>query len=205
MRGCLAWMVLAQEAMANPLLKLSRAVFHWPPLPASSREKQALVTRLGRLRGINNFIETGTFEGDMVEAQREVFRTIATIELSEKFWEAARGRFAAWPHIHVLHGDSGAMLPEAMRLVSGPALYWLDAHYSKGETARGEAETPVLKELSLIAARGQAGDVILIDDARLFGWRRGYPRLARVRSFVTRHWPGCAVTIESDVICIVPQ
>jgi hypothetical protein len=72
-------------------------------------------------------------------------------------------------------------------------------------TVRGDAETPLLKELSLIAARSQAGDVVLIDDARLFGWRPGYPRLGRVRKFAVRHWPGCSFKVESDVICMAPQ
>ncbi len=81
--------------MVNLLLKLSRAVFHWPPSAGSFEEKRALVTRFGRQREIRNFIETGTFEGDMAEAQREVFQTIVTIELSDKLCEAARRRLAA--------------------------------------------------------------------------------------------------------------
>jgi hypothetical protein len=111
----------------------------------------------------------------MVEAQRGHFNTIVTIELGDQLYKAAVCRFAAYRQVRLLHGDSGKMLPEALRLIEGPTLYWLDAHYSKGITARGDKETPVLQELSIIADRAQAGDVILIDDARHFGLHPGYP------------------------------
>ncbi|MGH7990796.1 MAG: hypothetical protein ACREDS_11490, partial [Limisphaerales bacterium] len=83
------------------LLKISRAIFGWPPRPASTQEKYSLVTRWGQQRKIDNLIETGTFEGDMVEAQRGVFRKIVTIELGDKLFEAAKRRFTAYDHIHV--------------------------------------------------------------------------------------------------------
>jgi hypothetical protein len=186
------------------LLKISRAIFGWPPRPASPQEKYSLVTHWGQQRKIDNLIETGTFKGDMVEAQREIFRKIITIELGDKLFGAAKQRFKAYDHIHMLHGDSGTMLVEAMRLIDGAAVYWLDAHYSEGITAHGETETPILKELSLIAARGQSGDVILIDDARLFGLRSTYPKLATVQKFVAKHWPTYLFKVESDMICITP-
>jgi len=190
--------------MRRILLKLSRAIFHWPPLPGSVQEKQSLIIRFGCQRRLKNFIETGTFQGDMVEAQRRNFHKLVTIELGDTLYEAAKRRFAGYDHVHVLHGDSATLLPEAIRLVEGPALYWLDAHYSKGVTARGDREAPILKELSIIAAQGQPDDVILIDDARLFGMRLGYPRLATVRKFAAREWPAHSFRVESDVICIIP-
>jgi hypothetical protein len=187
------------------LIKISRAIFGWPPRPASLQEKYSLVARFGQQRQIDNFIETGTFEGDMVEAQRGIFHKIVTIELGDKLFEVAKQRFSAYDHIHVLHGDSGTMLVEAMHLIDGPVVYWLDAHYSKGITAHGEKETPILKELSLIAARGQYGDVILIDDARLFGLNPAYPKLATIQKFVARHLPTYSFKVESDMICIIPS
>jgi hypothetical protein len=186
------------------LINTSRAIFGWPPCPASPQEKHSLVTRWGQQRKIGNFIETGTFNGDMVEAQREIFRKIITIELGNKLFEAAKQRFAAYDHIQVLHGDSGTMLTEAIRLVDGPTVYWLDAHYSKGITAHGETETPILNELSIIANQGHNGDVILIDDARLFGLKLAYPSLSKVQKFVSQHWSAYSFKVESDMVCITP-
>jgi hypothetical protein len=94
------------------------------------------------------------------------------------------------------------MLGEALRLMDGPVLYWLDAHYSKGITARGDEEAPILVELATIAARHQPGDLILIDDARLFGLHPGYPTLGKIRKVMERAWPGTTVHVESDAICI---
>jgi hypothetical protein len=191
--------------MYRSLVKLSRAVFHWPPKPALVPEKHATVRRWGKERGIANFIETGTYHGNMVEAQREHFRTLVTIELSPELHRAAAERFKPYAHIHVLQGDSGKMLAEAVRLIHGPAVFWLDAHYSKGITARGEKETPILQELSIIADRHEPNDVILIDDARHFNLHPGYPRLSRVRKFVDRHCPSHALQVVNDIICITPR
>ena len=191
--------------MRSILLKLTRAIFNWPAQPCPEPAKHAIITEYGRRWNIGNLVETGTFEGMMTEAQKENFRCIVTIELDRALYESAKQRFKDFPHIHALHGDSGVMLVEALRLVNGPTLFWLDAHYSGGVTAKADLETPILKELSIIASRGDCGDVILIDDARLFGWRADYPRLAKIRKFVTEHWPDYKVDVESDLIRIVPQ
>ena len=45
-------------------------------------------------------------------------------------------------------------------ITEGPILYWLDAHSA--------TETPILMELSIIKSMVQPGDVILIDDMRIF-------------------------------------
>ena len=138
-------------------------------------------------------------------AQRENFRCIVTISSDPVLYESAKQRFKNDPHVHVLQGDSGFMLGEALRLVNGPTLFWLDAHYSGGATAKADLETPILKELSIIASRGSYGDVILIDDARLFGWRSDYPRLSKIKQFVNKHWPDYKVEVESDLIRIMPR
>lgn len=192
------------KSLYQPVLRLSRALFRWPPQSSEARVKHALVARLGRRHQLANLVETGTSVGDMVEAQRENFRAIVTIELAQPLAEAAGKRFAAFPHIRVLQGDSGTRLADALRLIEGPALYWLDGHYSGGVTARGSEETPIQQELALIAARNERGDVILIDDARLFGWRSGYPSLRRIRRFVSERLPRHSLRVESDVICIEP-
>ena len=191
--------------MRSALLKFTRAIFHWPPQACPESVKHSIITECGRKWNLGNFIETGTFQGEMTNAQKKNFRCIVTIELDPVLYASAKGRFKNDPHIHVLHGDSGVMLVEALRLVNGPTLFWLDAHYSGGATAKADLETPILKELSIIASRGSCGDVVLIDDARLFGWRSDYPRLGKIRQFVKKHWPDYKVEVESDLIRIAPQ
>jgi hypothetical protein len=188
--------------MRAALLNLSRAILKWPAEPTQPSVKQDLVARLGR--SCTSLVETGTYKGDMIDAQLDNFEHIVTIELDDDLFAAARDKFAPHPHITVLHGDSGEVLPDAIGLCHGSTAFWLDGHYSGGITAGTNADVPILNELATIAARKNPGDVILIDDARLFGWRRGYPRISKVRAIANDIWPGHEFRIESDIICIVP-
>jgi len=188
--------------MRSLLLKISRGVFGWPPQPAPTAVKEALVGKFAAQVG--NLIETGTFEGDMIEAQRERYARLVTIEKDSHLFAAAEKRFAPFPHVTVLNGDSGDELPKALKLCEGAIVFWLDAHYSGGVTAGGGTDAPILKELAFIADRRNPGDVILIDDARLFGWERGYPRLSRIRQFAQERLPRHEFRVDTDIICIVP-
>jgi hypothetical protein len=59
------------------------------------------------------------------------------------------------------------VLPEILSEIGDKkTVFWLDGHWSAGETAGEEDECPLLGELNLISKR--EGDVILIDDARYF-------------------------------------
>jgi len=189
--------------MRTALLNLSRAVLKWPPESSHPSVKQDMVARLGR--DCTSLVETGTYRGDMIDAQLDNFERIATIELDDDLFATARDKFSPHPHVTVLHGDSGEVLPEAIELCHGSTAFWLDGHYSGGVTAGTNADVPILKELATIAARNDPGDVILIDDARLFGWRRGYPRISKVRAIANDIWPGHEFRVEADIICIVPK
>jgi len=190
--------------MRNFLLKCSRAVFKWPPSPVTYVEKMDLITRKRREFGLNVFVETGTFRGGMLEAQRANFQRLISIELNEELFQAARLKFAGDPQIKLLQGDSGVKLTAAVQGLDEPALFWLDAHYSAGVTAGGGEAAPIIKELSCLKSRSGFKDVILIDDARLFGLKSDYPKLDVIRKFASRHWPQHTFTIESDAICILP-
>jgi len=188
--------------MRSLLLKISRGLFNWPPRPAPTAVKHALVGKFAEQVG--NLIETGTFEGDMIEAQRERYKRLITIEKDGQLFAAAARRFAPFPQVTVLNGDSADELPKALKLCEGAIVFWLDAHYSGGVTAGAGTDAPILKELGFIADRRNPGDVILIDDARLFGWERGYPRLSRIRQFAQERLPQHEFRVDTDIICIVP-
>ena len=48
------------------------------------------------------------------------------------------------------------------------ALFWLDGHYSGGETAKGDADSPLREELEAIGRHPIKTHVIPIDDVRSF-------------------------------------
>jgi hypothetical protein len=190
--------------MINLLLRTIQPWTGLPIYPGSGSEKHEVVAEFGRRFRTPVLVETGTFRGDMVAAQKDKFERIFTIELNERLYRAAKARFAGDGHVQVLHGDSGTVLASCIENVEAPILYWLDGHYSGAGTSREAGETPIEMELRAIGRRNQPGDVVLIDDARLFGVRPGYPSIEELQQFVDQHLPGSKLTIESDIICILP-
>lgn len=195
----------SSRTVRRALLRLSRKFFGWPRVPPPYGVKADFIARQARERGLNVLVETGTFEGDMLNRQLPNFKQLISIELDEELYRAARTRFAAYPQVQLLQGDSGVKLAEAIKDLKEPALFWLDAHYSFGVTAGRGMNAPIFNELRCLTGRQQFRDAILIDDARLFGWDFGYPSQRKVKKFVSSHWPEHRFYIESDIICIVPQ
>lgn len=203
------------QQISNPLIPMfSRlkfivahvlnALIGWPT-PASGVAKQRAVAKYGREFGITTLIETGTFRGDMIESQKGNFTKLVTIELDRDLYDAAKERFKMDSRVTVLHGDSGTELAGCLKELGEPVLYWLDGHYSGEGTAKDAGETPIERELSAIADRNNPRDVILIDDARLFGRRTGYPPIPQLERFVSERLPAQRLFVEDDIICIVPR
>jgi hypothetical protein len=146
------------------------------------------------------FVETGTFYGDMLAAFAHDFERLYSIELHPGLARRAARRFAPDPRISILEGDSGAMLEPLLRSLAQPCVLWLDGHYSGALTARGESDTPILRELEAVFRGGTPRDAVLIDDARLFGTDPAYPTLAEVerRTMAARPW--WRVQVEDDII-----
>ncbi|MGQ9581847.1 MAG: hypothetical protein ACUVT8_13055 [Armatimonadota bacterium] len=169
--------------------------------PAPHLFKQKLIKEYARKFSLEIFIETGTYLGDMVEAVRDTFSRIVSIEIDPWLSKQARKRFFRYPHISILQGDSGQLLPGLLASMTQPCLFWLDAHYSGGITARGGMETPVMQELRCIMSH-PAEHVILIDDARNFTGQSDYPTLEVVQTLVRNTRPDYAFEVKDDIIRI---
>ncbi len=185
-----------------------RALAEWErrgrPVPPPHVVKQGVLRSYARRYDLKIFVETGTYRGDMVEAMKPLFEKIYSIELSERLFDAARKRFQADRHVELIHGDSGKELGRIMERIDRPALFWLDGHYSAGETARGEHETPVREELEHIFRAPDLGHVIVIDDARAFGTDPAYPTFEELGKYVRSRRPRARVLVEDDSIRITP-
>lgn len=171
--------------------------------PPPHRAKVKIVQEYARRFSIYTLIETGTYLGEMVYANRRRFHTIISIELDRSLYERAKERFKKYPRVSIVHGDSGTVLPMILKNVKTSCLFWLDGHYSGSGTAKGRSETPILNELLHIKSHGD-NHVILIDDARLFHGKNDYPALEELRSFSQSLWPRSAFDVQYDIIRICP-
>lgn len=146
------------------------------PVPPPHLVKQMTLKEYAKKFNLHIFVETGTYRGDMVNAVKDVFDEIFSIELGPELCQKARKRFADAKHVTILLGDSGEALKDVLTQITKPCLFWLDGHYSAGITARGNKETPVEQELAHIFNHPMAHDhVILIDDAQYFTGQGDYP------------------------------
>jgi len=150
------------------------------------------------------FVETGTYLGDMISAMSRHFTEIHSIELFRPLYEKARVRFAGKDNIHLYFGDSSTGLAYILTKIKSPAVFWLDAHYSGGNTAQGTKKTPILKELDQIFKHSVKEHIILIDDASDFTGLDDYPRIEQIENYVKQSMPGYTVLVKDNMIHIIP-
>jgi hypothetical protein len=162
--------------------------------------KELVVRSYARRFGLQAFIETGTYMGDMVYAVEDLFNKIVTVELDAALCRAATWRLRKLPHASVVQGDSSEVLPALLDGLNEPCLFWLDAHYSGWPTARAEVETPIRRELKAILDHPVAQHVVLIDDASCFNGEHHYPTLDELRALVAARRPGMSFEVGDDII-----
>lgn len=175
------------------------------PNPPPHIIKQKVLQHYAKEFNLRILVETGTYYGDMVEAQLKYFDKIYSIELSPVLFSYALERFKSKDNIELIQGDSGIEIEKIMKKIEKPVLFWLDGHYSADETAKGEKDTPILEELACIFNSDDLGHVIVIDDARLFGSDPAYPSLEMLERFVHSKRPAAKISVSNDSIRIIPE
>lgn len=147
------------------------------------------------------FIETGTYKGKMVYAVMPYIDRIYSIELDETHYQNARKRFAGYPDIHLLQGQSGEVLPQILKTIDQPCLFWLDAHYSGGSTAKGDMDTPIMQEMECILNHPQVEKhIILIDDAGCFVGENDYPTIEALEKLIHTSRPNWIFEVTNEII-----
>lgn len=164
--------------------------------------KQAVIRKFASDYGLTTLIETGTYLGAMVNAMKNHFKCIISIELDPTLAELACRRFSGRNHVTILQGDSSEVLPQVLVDNDAPSLFWLDGHFSGGITARGNLQTPVMEELSIILDQSRPRHVILIDDARHFTGEKDYPTIEEVEHLVHERYSGYKIEVKNDIIRI---
>jgi len=170
------------------------------PVPPPHMVKQMAIKEYRDKYGYEILVETGTFLGDMVEAQKKIFRKIYSIELGVDLFNEAVRRFRRDKNVIIVQGDSGKVLPKILSEIDSPAIFWLDGHYSAGITAKGDKECPIYEELDAIFDDKQFNHIILIDDARCFIGQGDYPTIAQLTEYVKGKNDKYQVEVRDDII-----
>ncbi len=172
------------------------------PIPPPHIIKEKIIMEYQKANQYKIFVETGTYLGEMVKAQKDNFEEIYSIELSTMLYNRARRKFKKFKHIKILNGDCGEILRNIVPTINKSAIFWLDAHYSEGITARGDADCPIFEELQSIL-KSKFNHIILIDDARLFNGKNDYPTIKKLSTFVLTYKNKSDIKIKDDVIRII--
>ena len=180
--------------------------FYWklrgqPPRPPHL-VKQQLVKRYAGERGLRVLVETGTYYGEMIDAAKNDFAEIFSIEFDSSLAAAARQRFAHLPHVHILEGSSEALIPQVLAPLTQPALFWLDAGYCAWSGNFADSSR-LLNELSAILSNQVRNHVVLIDDVVPFSGLDGTPDVRDLEHHILQRFPGREVRVDTGILVIV--
>jgi hypothetical protein len=171
--------------------------------------KRATILEYGKKYNCDTLIETGTNRGDTLEAVKNGFRDIYSIELGPNLYKAACERFKNDIHIHLILGDACEELAKLLECIPPEpnVLFYLDAHsrYDADSPEGRGIGTSVPAEIQAIS-KLRPDSVVLIDDARLFThkFNTDWPELtATIQGIENLNlWD---IELKSDMIRLTPK
>jgi hypothetical protein len=129
-----------------------------------------LMQQMKKVFACDVFIETGTLEGETAFSAAAIFDQVYSVELAENFFKAAQNR-NTYSNVFLYHDSSDCFLESLLPHIQDKRkLFWLDAHFSGGNTATLIDEgtdlpkSPIWGELIAIFKNNLQSSVILIDD-----------------------------------------
>jgi hypothetical protein len=176
------------------------------PMPAPDYARTLAVTDLARKFGVSVFVETGTLVGSRVGSVLGVFKEIHSVELSQELYNRCVERFRGNQNVRLYNGDSGKLLPGILSGIHEKCLYFLDAHYSAGTTARGNRDSALEDEMATILPRLENyDDIILVDDTYDLQDSNGYLSKETIVSMVRSVRPEYNVIVEDFILRAFPK
>jgi hypothetical protein len=121
------------------------------------------------INSIPVFVESGTYLGETTETAAKIFRECHTVELEPGHYNRALQKFRNNSSVFVHQGQSNQVFRKILPDITDPVFFWLDGHWSGGNTARGPTDVPLLEEIDVVLQTCNQHCVIVIDDVRLFG------------------------------------
>lgn len=172
---------------------------------------QKLMLNLATEFRIKDFVETGTYYGRTAVWASKAFERVSTIENSKEIYERTKNKCQYIDNIDFLFGDSRAKLDELCQALTIPSIFWLDAHWSGGQTYGDSDQCPLLEELRIINNSG-LNHFIFIDDARLFlsppqppHKIEQWPNITEIFFTLKENCKDKYIVITEDVIVAVPS
>ena len=197
----------------TPFYGVYKALGHYPdywywklrgqPIRSPHLLKQRAVQEYALRYRLRVLVETGTYYGEMVAAMKNRFDSIYSVEFDSELARRAQKKFVRWPHIHILHGDSQRVIPEILRSLDQPALFWLDAGYYGWAGLQGDQQR-LTTELEAILNDRPQEHVILMDDARGLNGQNGAPTVPELKQRLEAKFPGRLVEVKHDILRVVP-
>ena len=131
---------------------------------------QLNVNALKNKYNLENFIETGCWIGQGLEFAKSIgFSKLYSCDINNDFVSMCKEKFT---NDTVLHLKSTEFLQQILPFVTGPSLFWLDAHcpVHYGYAVENEnTKFPLLEEVKLVISLKQKfeKDVFILDDLRV--------------------------------------
>lgn len=156
---------------------------------------------------LDTFVEGGAYKGGTAARMSTVFNKVITIENSDAMHEIASVNLKKYNNVMLLKGDTRQHLDDILKS-NDNILFWLDAHWSGGETYGKNDECPLIQELETIFKYSK-NHAILIDDARLFlapppipHNYEGWPSIKDICNTMPNSWD---IIEFEDVIYLLPE
>jgi hypothetical protein len=171
--------------------------------------KQRAVREYAKKYGVRVLIETGTYYGEMVAAVKKDFDRVFSVESEHELAGRAGRKFAREPKIRILEGQSHEVMPELLKSLAEPALFWLDAGYYTWDGLQRNKQR-LSTELDAIFSHAVKGHVVLIDDASTLKFRTTNDQpepanIAELQSRLAAVFPDRLVGIRDDIVRITPR
>ena len=133
-------------------------------------ELNVIFTKIGKTKkDFDLFIETGSYVGETLDNIKSEFDKLISIEITEKYFNYCKAKFANYSNIEMIRGDSVIILPNLIAKYSDKnVIFFLDGHYSAGDTGTNGMDCPVIEELKIINEKHSGNALIVIDDSDLF-------------------------------------
>ena len=207
----------------TPFYGVYKSLGHYPdywywklrgePIRSPHLLKQRTVRDYAQRYNLRVLVETGTYYGEMVAAMKGRFAEIYSVEFDSALARRAAKKFSRWPHIHIMEGDSQKVVPEILKSLREPTLFWLDAGYYGWAGLQGDKQRLTTEFESILghsipdnSSPGHANQrhVILMDDARGLNGQNGAPTVEQLKQRIEAEFPGRHVEVKYDILRITP-